>query len=51
MILYANPRTKHHHIFNMVLGGELYRAPIPSDVSQILDLGTGTGVWAVDVAE
>lgn len=35
----------------MVLGGELYRAPIPPNTDQILDLGTGTGAWAIDVAE
>lgn len=41
----------HHHIFNMVLGGELYRAPISDQVSSVLDLGTGTGAWAVDMAD
>jgi hypothetical protein len=42
---------KHHHIFNLVLGGELYCAPISDGVSRILDLGTGTGAWAIDMAE
>nr|KMM66500.1 methyltransferase [Coccidioides posadasii RMSCC 3488] len=41
----------HHHIYNMILGGELYRAPIPPGTSKILDLGTGTGSWAIDVAD
>ncbi|EXJ73479.1 uncharacterized protein A1O5_03240 [Cladophialophora psammophila CBS 110553] len=41
----------HHHIFSLVLGGELYCAPIPEGVSSVLDLGTGTGVWAIDMAE
>ncbi|KMU88301.1 UMTA [Coccidioides immitis H538.4] len=27
-----------HHIYNMILGGELYRAPIPPGTSKILDL-------------
>ncbi|EAS34726.3 TAM domain methyltransferase [Coccidioides immitis RS] len=40
-----------HHIYNMILGGELYRAPIPPGTSKILDLGTGTGSWAIDVAD
>lgn len=35
----------------MLTGGELYRAPIPAGVFRILDLGTGTGSWAIDIAE
>lgn len=35
----------------MVLDGALYRAPIPEGVGRILDLGTGTGAWAIDMAE
>ncbi|KAL4886804.1 S-adenosyl-L-methionine-dependent methyltransferase [Aspergillus karnatakaensis] len=41
----------HHHICNLALGGALYRAPIKPDIKRILDLGTGTGVWAIDVAD
>jgi SAM-dependent methyltransferase len=40
-----------HHICKMLLGGELFTAPLPSDVHRILDVGTGTGIWAVDVAD
>jgi ubiquinone/menaquinone biosynthesis C-methylase UbiE len=35
----------------MMLGGELYNAPITSSPQNILDLGTGTGIWALDIAE
>jgi SAM-dependent methyltransferase len=35
----------------MLLGGELYNAPIKSSPQNILDLGTGTGIWAMDIAE
>ena len=35
----------------MLLGGELYNAPITSSPQNILDLGTGTGIWALDIAE
>lgn len=35
----------------MLLKGELYNAPISSSPQNILDLGTGTGIWAMDMAE
>ncbi|KJK67812.1 Methyltransferase domain protein [Aspergillus parasiticus SU-1] len=38
-----------HHVFNLLLDGKLYLAPIPEDVEQVLDIGTGTGVWAMFV--
>lgn len=34
----------------MTLGG-LHRAPIPKDVQNVLDVGTGTGIWAIDFAD
>ena len=37
-----------HHVFRLVLGGALYRAPIPRTVQRVLDMGTGTGIWAID---
>jgi SAM-dependent methyltransferase len=39
-----------HHISTMILEGELFRAPI-KDPRQILEIGTGTGIWAIDVAD
>ncbi|WEW57333.1 hypothetical protein PRK78_002798 [Emydomyces testavorans] len=33
-----------HHIYRLILGGGLYRAPIPDNVQRVLDLGTGTGI-------
>lgn len=41
----------HHHIYKLMVGGRLYRAPIPPDVQRVLDFGTGTGIWAMDFAE
>ncbi|RPA88311.1 S-adenosyl-L-methionine-dependent methyltransferase [Ascobolus immersus RN42] len=39
-----------HHLFNLFMKGELYLAPIKSP-KRILDVGCGTGVWAIDIAD
>ncbi|KAL2855648.1 S-adenosyl-L-methionine-dependent methyltransferase [Aspergillus pseudodeflectus] len=39
-----------HHIYRMLLNGELHRAPIKNP-KRVLDIGTGTGIWAIDFAE
>ncbi|CRG82966.1 hypothetical protein PISL3812_00313 [Talaromyces islandicus] len=39
-----------HHIFTLILNGDLFRAPIDNPQS-VLDIGTGTGLWAIDFAE
>jgi SAM-dependent methyltransferase len=40
-----------HHLFKMVLEGELYTAPLSSQPQRILDVGTGTGIWAIEMGE
>ena len=40
----------YHHVFRLFLGGELHTAPLESP-RKILDLGTGTGAWAIDMAD
>ncbi|KAF3007728.1 hypothetical protein E8E13_009786 [Curvularia kusanoi] len=40
-----------HHISLLVLDGELHLAPIPENPMRVLDLGTGTGIWAIDFAD
>ncbi|KAL4881871.1 S-adenosyl-L-methionine-dependent methyltransferase [Aspergillus karnatakaensis] len=39
-----------HHIYRMILKGELHRAPIKNP-ARVLDIGTGTGIWAIDFAD
>jgi trans-aconitate methyltransferase len=38
-------------IFRAVLNGHLHRAPLPPTARQVLDMGTGTGNWAIDFAD
>ncbi|KAK3342161.1 S-adenosyl-L-methionine-dependent methyltransferase [Lasiosphaeria hispida] len=42
-----------HHYLTLILDGLLYLAPIPSDSKglAVLDIGTGTGIWAIDFAD
>ena len=35
----------------MTLGDRLFAAPIDGEPSKILDVGTGTGIWAIDMAD
>ena len=39
-----------HATFLLTLNGSLHKAPIPSDIQHVLDVGTGTGIWAIDMA-
>lgn len=40
-----------HHIYRLMLGGKLYFSPLADKVGRVLELGTGTGIWAMDFAE
>ncbi|OJJ05039.1 hypothetical protein ASPVEDRAFT_44586 [Aspergillus versicolor CBS 583.65] len=40
-----------HHLYNLMLHGKLYLAPISDDVQKVLDVGTGTGIWAMEFAD
>ncbi|KAJ5654265.1 hypothetical protein N7490_001268 [Penicillium lividum] len=47
-----------HHLFKLITGGDLYRAPIQPREDRptlpprrILDIGTGTAEWALEIAE
>ena len=40
-----------HKLTQVSLGGRLNLAPVPSDLERILDIGTGTGIWAMEMGE
>ncbi|KAK2880137.1 hypothetical protein FQN49_000551 [Arthroderma sp. PD_2] len=40
-----------HHIYLLLLRGEIHRAPLTQPVGNVLDIGTGTGIWAMDFAD
>jgi hypothetical protein len=40
-----------HHLFLLTLKGSLHCAPLPQNIESVLDIGTGTGIWAIDFAD
>jgi cyclopropane fatty-acyl-phospholipid synthase-like methyltransferase len=41
----------HHEIMILLLQGELHKTPMLVNPQNILDVGTGTGIWAIDMAD
>ncbi|KAK1765999.1 S-adenosyl-L-methionine-dependent methyltransferase [Phialemonium atrogriseum] len=46
-----NAEDLGHEMYRTILGGKLYLAPIPENVQNVLDVGCGTGIWAIDFAD
>ncbi|KAK4505182.1 hypothetical protein PRZ48_003145 [Zasmidium cellare] len=40
-----------HAMFCRSFGNRLYLAPIERPIKEVLDLGTGTGIWCIDMAD
>ncbi|RKL31389.1 hypothetical protein BFJ72_g11023 [Fusarium proliferatum] len=40
-----------HHLLSLSLEGKLHLAPLKDDIQKVLDIGTGTGIWAIDFAD
>lgn len=41
----------YHHIVLLRCDGKLHLAPIVENPQRILDIGAGTGIWAIEMAE
>jgi len=48
---FTNTTSLSHHVLTLLLDGKLHRAPIDSDIQKVLDVGTGTGLWAIDFGD
>lgn len=40
-----------YHALRLAFGDKLYFAPVGDNPGRIIDIGTGTGIWALDTAE
>jgi len=40
-----------HHLLTLRCDGKLHMAPLGPNPHRILDLGTGTGIWAIEMGE
>ncbi|KAF5652743.1 TAM domain protein [Fusarium sp. NRRL 25303] len=40
-----------HHMWTLAQDGKLFQAPISDDIQTALDVGCGTGIWAIDFAD
>ncbi len=46
-----NKADLQHHLFTLTFDGKLHIAPIEElkgGIHNVLDIGTGTGIWAID---
>ncbi|KAK2017586.1 S-adenosyl-L-methionine-dependent methyltransferase [Colletotrichum eremochloae] len=41
----------NHHWVTALLDAQLFLAPIEGGIQNVLDIGTGTGIWAIDFAD
>ncbi|GAB1316412.1 hypothetical protein MFIFM68171_06622 [Madurella fahalii] len=41
----------NHHCLTLALDNKLYLPPLKKDIKRVLDIGTGTGIWAMDFAD
>ncbi|KAF1990471.1 S-adenosyl-L-methionine-dependent methyltransferase [Aulographum hederae CBS 113979] len=46
-----NRLNLQHQIWDIAMNGKLYLSPLPNNITDAVDLGCGTGSWAIDFAE
>ncbi|KAI1499756.1 S-adenosyl-L-methionine-dependent methyltransferase [Biscogniauxia marginata] len=39
-----------HQLFTISIGGKLHLCPLPENPGRVLDIATGTGIWAIEFA-
>ncbi|KAI1416225.1 S-adenosyl-L-methionine-dependent methyltransferase [Hypoxylon sp. FL1857] len=47
----ANSMDLSHHTLTLLFGDKLFQAPIGDNPKRALDVGCGTGLWAIDFAD
>ena len=50
-MLIPSPVDLQHTILSIILEDKPYLAPLPDDIAHVLDVGTGTGIWAIEFAD
>ncbi|KAF7557728.1 hypothetical protein G7Z17_g414 [Cylindrodendrum hubeiense] len=40
-----------NHVFTLAQDGKLHYAPLPERIDKVVDIGTGTGIWAIDFGD
>ncbi len=40
-----------HQMIRIAMGNKLFNAPIGEKPAKILDVGTGTGIWAIEMGD
>jgi ubiquinone/menaquinone biosynthesis C-methylase UbiE len=47
--IYSHTRADlQHHLFKLTLDGKLFLCPEAAKAQHVLDIGTGTGIWAME---
>jgi len=48
---HAESMDIYHHVHLLLYENKLFQAPLPPTIKKVLDIGCGTGSWAIDFAD